>query len=197
MGNEKSKEGLGELYEQEYREEVMGEVKEDQLDQEEIEIQEQLTRLCYSLDALSNFHYAPKPPQPVMETRANVPAVAMEEAVPMAVSDAAMLAPEEVSARNAHTSDFSHKGEDELTKEERRSRRNAKKKRGKKSREASGAGRSHRLQLNKAGSKQSVTTTTGVADGSVAHKSSSAQFFRDLKESKAQNFPQTAIKKTL
>eukprot|EP00656_Telonema_subtile_P041543 TRINITY_DN4673_c0_g1_i1.p1 TRINITY_DN4673_c0_g1~~TRINITY_DN4673_c0_g1_i1.p1 ORF type:complete len:645 (-),score=248.09 TRINITY_DN4673_c0_g1_i1:176-2110(-) len=196
VSNEKSKEGLGELYEQEYREEVMGEVKEDEMDKEEQEIVEQWTRLCYSLDALSNFHYTPKPPKPEMETRANVPAVAMEEAVPMAVSDAAMLAPEEVFNKNAHTGDKSHKGEDELTKEERRSRRRAKKARGAKSRKAAGAGRSHRLALDKAGSKLSVATTEGVKDHANHKSGSSAKFFKDLKENQAAGFPQTAIKKT-
>lgn len=55
-------------------------------------------------------------------------------------------------------------GEDELSKEERKSRRNAKKKRGAKSRNASGAGRKHRLQLKDAGSKQNVAVSNS-ADG--------------------------------
>ena len=45
ISKEKSKAGLGEIYEQEYREQVMGEVKEDEMDKEELEIQE-VCMLC-------------------------------------------------------------------------------------------------------------------------------------------------------
>ncbi|GER27074.1 U3 small nucleolar ribonucleoprotein protein mpp10 [Striga asiatica] len=79
-------------------------------------------KLCIKLDALSHFHFSPKPVIEDMSIQANVPALAMEEIAPLAVSDAAMLAPEEV---------FSGKGdikeETELTKEERKRRRANKK----------------------------------------------------------------------
>ena len=157
------------------------------------------TRLCYSLDSLTNFHYTPKPPTAEMETRTNVASVAMEEAIPMAISDAMQLAPEEVACRVLQmyssfsgTRRCSNKsstqatsttkvtstctlemvvlivlwatGEDELTPAERKSRRNAKKKRGAKSRIAQGAGRKHRLELDKAGENQLnvVTAAPGI-----------------------------------
>ncbi|KAG5039574.1 hypothetical protein JHK85_012050 [Glycine max] len=79
-------------------------------------------RLCLKLDALSHFNFAPKPVIEDMSIQANVPALAMEEIAPVAVSDAAMLAPEEV---------FDGKGdikeETELTKAERKRRRANKK----------------------------------------------------------------------
>ncbi|URD75095.1 Mpp10 protein [Musa troglodytarum] len=79
-------------------------------------------KLCSKLDALSHFHFAPKPVIEDMSIQVNVPALAMEEIAPVAVSDAAMLAPEEI---------FQGKGdikeEAELTKAERKRRRANKK----------------------------------------------------------------------
>merc|ERR1712166_977638 len=194
VSKEKSKAGLGEIYEQEYREQVMGEVKEDEMDKEELEIQEMWTRLCYSLDSLTNFHYTPKPPTAEMETRTNVASVAMEEAIPMAISDAMQLAPEELFKQKQHTSNFHHKGEDELTPAERKSRRNAKKKRGAKSRIAQGAGRKHRLELDKAGENQLNVVT--AAPGGGKSLSSSKKFFKDLKDNANKPAVKKAKKKT-
>lgn len=193
VSKEKSKAGLGEIYEQEYREQVMGEVKEDEATKEELEIQEMWTRLCMSLDSLTNFHYTPKPPTAEMETRANVGALAMEEAVPMAVSDGQQLAPEEVFKQKQHTSNFHHKGEDELTPAERKSRRNAKKKRGAKSRIAAGAGRKHRLELDKAGQNELNVIT--AAPGAGKSMSSSKKFFKELKENANKPGVKKSIKK--
>ncbi len=52
--------------------------------------------LCHKLDALSNFHYTPKAPAVDIEVVKNVPAITMEEILPMAVNDRVMKAPEEI-----------------------------------------------------------------------------------------------------
>ncbi|KAE9453734.1 hypothetical protein C3L33_14363, partial [Rhododendron williamsianum] len=79
-------------------------------------------KLCLKLDALSHFHFTPKPVIEDMSIQTNVPALAMEEIAPLAVSDAAMLAPEEVFAGKGDI-----KEETELTQAERKRRRADKK----------------------------------------------------------------------
>jgi hypothetical protein len=59
-------------------------------------IEAQLKALFQRLDLLTNFHFTPAEPTPDVQIIANVPAIAVEEKVPSALSDAARLAPEEV-----------------------------------------------------------------------------------------------------
>ncbi|XP_047950304.1 U3 small nucleolar ribonucleoprotein protein MPP10-like isoform X2 [Salvia hispanica] len=124
MDENKSKKGLSELYEDEYAQKTgLVSTALSFSDEQKKEASMLFKTLCLKLDALSHFHFCPKPVIEDMSIQANVPALAMEEVAPLAVSDAAMLAPEEV---------FSGKGdikeETELTKEDRK-RRRAKKKR--------------------------------------------------------------------
>uniref|UniRef100_A0A2N9HX35 Uncharacterized protein n=1 Tax=Fagus sylvatica TaxID=28930 RepID=A0A2N9HX35_FAGSY len=100
LDENKSKKGLGEIYEASML----------------------FKKLCLKLDALSHFHFAPKPVIEDMSIQSNVPALAMEEIAPVAVSDAAMLAPEEV-----FTGKGDIKEEAELTQAERKRRRANKK----------------------------------------------------------------------
>ncbi|CAL8158431.1 unnamed protein product [Prunus armeniaca] len=131
LDENKSKKGLAEVYEDEYVQKTN--VASGPLsftDKQKEEASKLFKKLCLKLDALSHFHFTPKPVIEDMTVQANIPALAMEEIAPVAVSDAAMLAPEEV---------FSGKGdikeEAELTQAERK-RRRANKKRKYKAREA-------------------------------------------------------------
>ncbi|KAG6475808.1 hypothetical protein ZIOFF_065037 [Zingiber officinale] len=74
-------------------------------------------KISLKLDVLSHFHFAPKSVIEDMSIQVNVPALAMEEVAPLAVSDAAMLAPEEIFHGKGNI-----KEEAELTKEERKRR---------------------------------------------------------------------------
>ncbi|GJM88065.1 hypothetical protein PR202_ga04088 [Eleusine coracana subsp. coracana] len=123
MDESKSKKGLAELYEEDYAQKTgLAPAPLSISDELKKEANALFKRICLKLDALSHFHFAPKPVIEDMSIQANVPALAMEEIAPVAVSDAAMLAPEEI---------FDGKGdikEDaELTQAERKRRRANKK----------------------------------------------------------------------
>ncbi|KAK9278225.1 hypothetical protein L1049_027787 [Liquidambar formosana] len=123
LDENKSKKGLAEIYEEEYAQKTsLINAPLSFSDEQKKEASMLFKKLCLKLDALSHFHFTPKPVIDDMSIQANVPALAMEEIAPMAVSDAAMLAPEEV---------FSGKGdikEDaEITQAERKRRRANKK----------------------------------------------------------------------
>ncbi|CAH9146583.1 unnamed protein product [Cuscuta epithymum] len=124
LDDTKSKKGLAEVYEEEYVQKT-GLVSNAMSfsDEQKKEASMLFKKLCLKLDALSHFHFAPKPVIEEMSIQTNVPALAMEEIAPVAISDAAMLAPEEV-----FTGKKDIKEETELTQEERK-RRRAKKKR--------------------------------------------------------------------
>ncbi|GAV58359.1 Mpp10 domain-containing protein [Cephalotus follicularis] len=123
LDENKSKKGLAEIYETEYVK------KTDPVsapltfsDEQKKEASMLFKKLCLKLDALSHFHFAPKPVIEDMSIQVNVPALAMEEIAPVAVSDAAMLAPEEV-----FTGKGDIKEEAELTQAEKKRRRANKK----------------------------------------------------------------------
>ncbi|KAL5544183.1 hypothetical protein UlMin_007967 [Ulmus minor] len=123
LDENKSKKGLAEIYEEEYVQKTnVASAPMSSADEEKREASTLFKKLCLKLDALSHFHFTPKPVIEDMSIQANVPALAMEEIAPLAVSDAAMLAPEEVFAGKG---DF--KEETELTQEERKRRRANKK----------------------------------------------------------------------
>lgn len=123
LDENKSKKGLAEVYEEEYVQKTNPAAAPLTFsDEQKKEASMLFKKLCLKLDALSHFHFTPKPVIEDMSIQANVPALAMEEIAPVAVSDAAMLAPEEVFAGRGDV-----KEEAELTKAERKRRRASKK----------------------------------------------------------------------
>ncbi|KAM7471084.1 hypothetical protein LguiA_009267 [Lonicera macranthoides] len=123
LDENKSKKGLAEVYAEEYVEKTgLVSTALSFSDEQKKEATQLFKKLCLKLDALSHFHFTPKPVIEDMFIQANVPALAMEEIAPLAVSDAAMLAPEEVFAGKGDI-----KEETELTQAERKRRRANKK----------------------------------------------------------------------
>jgi U3 small nucleolar RNA-associated protein MPP10 len=102
VSQEKAKLGLGELYEREYLKKAVGydvDAAEKQTEEEKAknEMKTLFANLCSKLDALSNYHFAPRPIADEAEIRPlTMPAIAMEEILPVHVSDARGVAPEEV-----------------------------------------------------------------------------------------------------
>lgn len=105
VSQEKSKLGLGELYEREYLKKTTGydrteDEKRTELDAAKEEMKTLFANLCSQLDALSNYHFAPRPvaDEADVANREDVPAIAMEEVLPLHVSQSRAAAPEEVFA---------------------------------------------------------------------------------------------------
>lgn len=124
---EKSKEGLGEIYEKEYMKTAMGFEADDESKQDQEEIDVMFKSLCWKLDALSNYNFTPKPIVKELQVKPSVPAIAMEEVTPIGVSDANLKAPEEIYDKKRKRGEAVLQSREEMSQAERKAQRNAKK----------------------------------------------------------------------
>lgn len=135
LDHSKSKLSLAQIYETEYlKQKHSGEGQDDDPQEPEshIQIRDAMNKLFAKLDALSHYHYTPKPPQPEVKIVSNTPAINMEEVAPVAMSNAALLAPEEVKSKRK--GDLMSKEERTVTDKnrERRKKKKIQKEKGKK-----------------------------------------------------------------
>jgi U3 small nucleolar RNA-associated protein MPP10 len=132
VSQEKSKLGLGELYEREYLKKAVGydrdaDEKQTEEGKAKDEMKQLFANLCSKLDGLSNYHFAPRPISNEVEVRTvTAPAIAMEEVLPLHVSDARGVAPEEVYGTKRGREGIL-RGETEMDQTERKRLRQSKK----------------------------------------------------------------------
>eukprot|EP00802_Teleaulax_amphioxeia_P014668 Tamp_14741.p1 GENE.Tamp_14741~~Tamp_14741.p1 ORF type:complete len:461 (-),score=157.96 Tamp_14741:222-1568(-) len=127
VDTEKSSKGLGDIYAAEYARKILG-VKDDDVEAaKRQEVEALFAKVCNRLDALSNFHFTPKVVADEIAIKPNVPAIQMEEKIPMGVSEEQVTAPQDVHKPKGKTADLT--AEAEMTKEDRNKRRNNKKRR--------------------------------------------------------------------
>ncbi|XP_059801820.1 U3 small nucleolar ribonucleoprotein protein MPP10 [Hypanus sabinus] len=98
LDHEKSKLSLAEVYEQEYQKQTQQRTEVEE-NQQYTEIQKAMDSLFLKLDALCNFQFTPKPPVPELKIVSNLPSISMEEVAPVNVSEATLLAPEEIKEK--------------------------------------------------------------------------------------------------
>ncbi|KAI8335544.1 U3 small nucleolar ribonucleoprotein complex, subunit Mpp10 [Chlamydoabsidia padenii] len=121
-----SKKSLADLYEEDFVKKSTGDQsheKDEALEKEHQEIRNMFSELSEKLDSLSNFHFTPKPAKAELSVVSNAASISMEEIIPVNVSDATLLAPEEVYDKKQ--GDI--KDQSEMTQEERRRARKQKK----------------------------------------------------------------------
>ncbi|GLD94254.1 hypothetical protein PINS_up002865 [Pythium insidiosum] len=192
---EKSKEGLGEIYEKEYLKTAMGFEADDESKQDQEEIDVMFRSLCWKLDALSNYQFTPKPMVKELQVKPSVPAIAMEEVVPISVSDANLRAPEEIYDKKRKRGEAVLQSKEEMTQEERNALRLAKKRSRRKEKRQQEADERLVAKLNPGlGNKyekkkmlESIASAKNITkgkeiEGSTKQFSNSKEFFSRLQE---------------
>ena len=102
LDQEKSKQGLADIYEEEFLKQQEKAANGGKADPDKAknpkheEIRKRMESLFMKLDALSNFHFTPKPPKPDIKVVSNLPTIAMEEVAPVGMAASTALAPEEI-----------------------------------------------------------------------------------------------------
>ncbi|KKF92587.1 U3 small nucleolar ribonucleoprotein mpp10 [Ceratocystis platani] len=106
----KSKKGLAEIYEEEHVKNANPDNYISQSDEktqrEEREVEAMWKSVCAKLDALSSWHYKPKPAEPSLTVVSDVATVAMEDAMPttaQGVTNDSAIAPQELYKTSAAT----------------------------------------------------------------------------------------------
>ncbi|KAJ2630958.1 U3 snoRNP protein [Coemansia sp. RSA 1290] len=133
LNDKQSKKSLAEEYEAEYMAQKAGDAfvpeSDAKLAESHKDVDSQMRNLFTQLDALSHFHFAPKPATTDIEIRTNVPALQMEEKLPVTMTQADQLAPGEIfekrQAKTGRTGDLV--GETEMSREDRKRQRQRKK----------------------------------------------------------------------
>ena len=145
LDDTKAQKGLAEIYEEEHlraNDPNFVDARDEKLKKEHAEISALWKTLSVKLDSLSSSHFKPKPAAPNLEIRVDAPAIEREDARPTAggdVAGASMLAPQEVykPGDEGDKSEIVTKGgmpisREELSREEKASRRRRDKERSKK-----------------------------------------------------------------
>ncbi|XP_030832776.1 U3 small nucleolar ribonucleoprotein protein MPP10 [Strongylocentrotus purpuratus] len=181
LDQEKSKMSLGEIYEQEYIKQTQQEADEEKEDPLHKEIKDSMDTLFIKLDALSNFHFTPKPIGPEVRIVSNTPAISMEEVAPISVADSSLLAPEEIKEKEKGEL----KGETERTSEDRN--RDLRKKKTKQRAKAKDKERKEKLvdKLNPGlGNKYSKKAALARLEKNSKAPSSTTTIVKDMENSK-------------
>ena len=171
MESEKSKQSLAEVYENEYLKQKQTE-REEQQNPVHNEIRRRMRSLFLQLDALSNFNFTPRPPQPEVKIINNLPAIHAEEVTPLTATDVSLLAPQEV---------FNNEKKELQTNEEKSKTDRNRSRRIKKKSQSEKFKYNERKDKSKINSKQVLKSSA-----ETKHLSSSKKFFEILQEKSSQ-----------
>ncbi|CAL8350852.1 unnamed protein product [Merluccius merluccius] len=193
LDHEKSKLSLAQIYEQEYIKQTQQKTEVEE-NPAHVEIKKMMDTLFLKLDALSNFHFTPKPAVPEIKVVSNLPSISMEEVAPVSASDATLLAPEEVKEKNK-AGDVLGDSEKTMTDKKRQRRKMKKvkqvrikeKERRQRLKDASGTEENKKLSKNQVAEKLKKITKGGKAtilkdEGKNKALRSSQAFFSQLQD---------------